>query len=60
MEISSYWGGEIFVPRSVNTNAVSGMPDSVPIFFPFNECSFFVETTFYQSLIEIKYSLYEI
>ena len=59
MEIPRYWGGEIFVPRSVNTNVVSGMPDSlpysVPIFFPFNECRYFVETTFYQSLIKIKY-----
>ena len=33
MEISRYWGYEIFVPRSVNINTVSGMADSVPIFF---------------------------
>ena len=33
MEITRYWGGGMFVPRSVNIKTVSGMLDSVPIFF---------------------------
>ena len=31
MEIPHYWVGVIFVPRSVNINTVSGMPDYAEI-----------------------------
>ena len=63
MEISPYWGGVIFVPRSVNVNIVQVYQirrKSLHIFFPFNECRYFVQTTFHQLWNEFQSSGYEI
>ena len=48
-----------FLWRAVNAGIMTRQ-NSLHIFFPFNECSYFVQTTFYQSWNEFKSSVYEI